>query len=220
MKIEISKEDFEFLKDLQHELNTQPNDGNADPVFWGVLESEEVGVPDGCGDPYITYDDGKWSLEEAVQAVEEYLAEENNEDFDDEWAEVDKRDIQSVFDFMQETLKWKNVYDVVEFRTVDKLCENTGAFLTKRACKQYIEKYKYNHCNPRTYAMTAFRNFELERLLKILKTMELKEEVEDEEPVNRLQQSYERLGFSGSADLSESFNDIFKNILGYNENTL
>ena len=70
MKIEISKEDFEFLKDLQHELNTQPNDGNADPVFWGVLESEEVGVPDGCGDPYITYDDGTFFASFAPYLIE------------------------------------------------------------------------------------------------------------------------------------------------------
>lgn len=31
--IQISDEDYEFLKDLQHELNTQTNDGNADPVY-------------------------------------------------------------------------------------------------------------------------------------------------------------------------------------------
>ena len=44
------------------------------------------------------------------------------------------------------------------------------------ACKEYIEKCHYNHSKPHTYAMTAYRNFELERLLNILKTMELKED--------------------------------------------
>lgn len=34
----MTKEDIEFLRDLQHELNTQPNDGNADPVFWGIIQ--------------------------------------------------------------------------------------------------------------------------------------------------------------------------------------
>ena len=116
MKIEINKEDYEFLKDLQHELLTQENDGNADPVFWGVMEKKEVSVPDGCGDCS------------------------------------------------------KIVYDV------DELCRFTGAFITKRACKEYVEKYAYNHSQPRTYAMTAYRNFELERLLNILKTIDLKDE--------------------------------------------
>ena len=73
MKIEISQEDYEFLKELQHELNTQENDGNADPLFWGVEETcEECRGADGDfgGDPYIRYDDGKWTLEEAVAEVE------------------------------------------------------------------------------------------------------------------------------------------------------
>jgi hypothetical protein len=38
MKLEISRDDYEFLKGLQHELNTQTTDGNAQPVFWGVSE--------------------------------------------------------------------------------------------------------------------------------------------------------------------------------------
>lgn len=31
-KIELSKDDAAFLKDLQHELLTQTNDGNAQPA--------------------------------------------------------------------------------------------------------------------------------------------------------------------------------------------
>ena len=38
MKINISQEDYEFLKNLQNELNVQGNDGNADPVYWGISE--------------------------------------------------------------------------------------------------------------------------------------------------------------------------------------
>ena len=36
MNIDISKDDLDFLKDLQHELNTQDNDGTSDPYI-GVL---------------------------------------------------------------------------------------------------------------------------------------------------------------------------------------
>ena len=70
MKIEISQEDFEFLKELQHELNTQPTDGNAQPVYWGVMETETVGVPDGCGEPIIYMGDGvTMELEEVVEYI-------------------------------------------------------------------------------------------------------------------------------------------------------
>lgn len=179
MNIEISQEDYEFLKDLQNELNTQENDGNADPVFWGVEETvEECRGGDGeyGGDPYITYDDGKWSLEEAVEEVEEEL--KNNPEYSDgwlhkEWEEVDKSCAEDVYEFMTDMLHWEGIYGVAYVENVKRVTPFTGAFITKRACKEYIKKYGYNHNDPHTYAMTAYRNFELGRLLKILKTIKL-----------------------------------------------
>lgn len=176
MKIEINKEDYEFLKDLQHELLTQENDGNADPVFWGVMEKKEVSVPDGCGDcSKIVYDDGAWDLKEAVEEVNGCISE-YSQDVQEAWGNVDKSDISDIYYFMTETLKWNNVTGLFDFKEIDELCRFTGAFITKRACKEYVEKYSYNHSQPRTYAMTAYRNFELERLLNILKTIDLKDE--------------------------------------------
>ena len=179
MNIKISQEDYEFLKDLQNELNTQENDGNADPVFWGVEETvEECRGGDGeyGGDPYITYDDGKWSLEEAIGEVEDEL--KNNPEYSDEWLhkeweEVDKSCAEDVCEFMTGMLHWEGIYGVVYVENVKRVTPFTGAFITKRACKNYIEKYGYNHNDPHTYAMTAYRNFELGRLLKILKTIKL-----------------------------------------------
>jgi hypothetical protein len=77
---------------------------------------------------------------------------------------------------------------MLEVRLVDvekrsEISRQTGAFLTKRACKEYIDCYGYNHVQPHTYAMTAYRNFELEHLLKILKTMEFKDNQPVAEPV-------------------------------------
>ena len=70
-------------------------------------------------------------------------------------------------------LHWEGIYGVVYVENVKRVTPFTGAFITKRACKNYIEKYGYNHNDPHTYAMTAYRNFELGRLLKILKTIKL-----------------------------------------------
>jgi hypothetical protein len=58
MKIEVSKEDYDFLKELQHELNTQDTDGQADPVYWSVMESREVLTLQYDGDARIPFDDG------------------------------------------------------------------------------------------------------------------------------------------------------------------
>lgn len=173
--ISIRQEDAEFLRDLQHELLTQTNDGNADPVFWGVIETREDAAPEGCGDPTIYMGDGgTMTTEEAVSYIENdylrHLSEENQE----EWAEVDKNDMDDVVRFMNDNLDWHEVRVVwTEMRS--RVSEETGAFLTKRACQEYISRFGYNHSRPHTYAMTAYRNFELARLLKILKTIEIKE---------------------------------------------
>ena len=166
--ISISDEDYEFLKDLKHELNTQDNDGTADPVYWGVMEEEEVWAPEGCGYPKVTHDDGSWTLEEAVEVVNEII-HEYEPDIQDEWKEVDKDYVNEVADFMRERLKL-DYCDVVwaETKEVINYIQGGSAFLTKRACKDYIKRYSYNHNKPHTYAICAYRNPELAKLLKIL----------------------------------------------------
>lgn len=169
MKIEVTQEQYNFLHELQHELLTQPTDGNADPVFWGVMEEKEIGVPDGCGEPRIYLGDGVVNtLEEAVAYVNEWIEDGDNvikyvwDDVDKEWPE-DVADFIKTYIDMQCRVVW-----------VDKkweLSDETGAFITKRACQEYIDKYGYNHSNPHTYAMTAFRNPEYEKLLNLLKTI-------------------------------------------------
>lgn len=177
MKINLTDEECEFLKDLQHELNTQETDGSAQPVFWGVEETVEEcrgEYGDWGGDPYIRYDDGKWTLEEAIEEVNENIID-YPQDIISEWEDVDKTCVEDVYEFMSERLKWDTVYGVVYIEKVERITPFTGAFLTKRACKNYIERYGYNHNNPHTYAMTAYRNFELQKLVNIIKNLTFEE---------------------------------------------
>ena len=177
--IQISDEDSKFLEDLQHELNTQTNDGNADPVYWGVMETREVGVPDGCGDERIYLGDGGTeTLEGAVAYIAEYIVDDEDMEA---WNEVDKTNIDDVVRFCHDKLDNPQVR-IIDVAKKSEISRQTGAFLTKRACQQYIDCYGYNHNQPHTYAMTAYRNFELERLLKILKTMEFKDNQPASEP--------------------------------------
>ena len=118
MKIEISQEDYEFLKELQHELNTQTTDGNAEPVFWGVIETvEDVTDGDYDGEPYITYDDGKWSVKDAIEEIEQAMTSEFYDIDDDakeyrlqladeeEMAENFEGDLKSAIAFVKENLE-------------------------------------------------------------------------------------------------------------------
>ena len=172
--IQITDEDYEFLKDLQHELNTQTNDGNADPVFWGVMETKEDAAPSGCGETKIHLGDGYVAdIKEAVRYVGEYLPELSDVDRMT-WEDTDKDDIEEVADFIRNVMNHQA--DLIEVEERSFISRETGAFITKRACQEYIRRYSYNHSKPHTYAMTAYRNFELARLLKILKTMEMKEQ--------------------------------------------
>lgn len=169
--IKVSEEAYDFLKELQHELRIQENDGTADPLYWMVEEEETVGVPDGCGDPIIYMGDGgTMTTEEAVEYIEEEYLKDLDKDSKEEWAEVNKDYMEDVVRFMNDVLGWHEVRIVWE-RKQNVISRETGAFITKRACKEYIQKFGYNHTNPHTYAMCAYRNFELECLLKILKNM-------------------------------------------------
>jgi hypothetical protein len=166
--IQISEEDYEFLKDLQHELNTQENDGNADPVYWGVMEHRMEPAPEGCGDAIIYMgDDATMTTEEAVEYINENIRN-YDEELQEQWKDVDKNCMDDVVYFIHDEM------EISECRIVwqeekEFISKETGAFITKRACKEYIEKCHYNHSKPHTYAMTAYRNYELERLLKILR---------------------------------------------------
>lgn len=169
MKIDVTQEQYEFLKELQHELLTQPTEGNANPVFWGIMEEKEIEVPEECGEPRIYMGDGVVAtLKEAVAYVDEWI-EDGDNITKEIWDEVDKECPFDTADFIK-----TYIYMQCRVVWVDKRSElstYTGAFITKRACKEYIEKYGYNHPNPHTYAMTAIRNPEYETLINILKTI-------------------------------------------------
>lgn len=170
--ITLPFEDYHFLKELQQELNTQDNCGNADPLYWGVIETKDIGVPAGCGEPRIYFGDGITNtLEDAISYIDDYVTKEHRE----EWNNLDKTNMDTVVDFCTNVLGANDVR-IVYVDTHSELSQMTGAFLTKRACQEYVDNFGYNHPHPKPYAMTAFRNFELERLLKILKTINFEEE--------------------------------------------
>lgn len=174
----MKKEDIEFLRELQHELNTQETDGQAAPRFWGIMETVKRPSPEGFGEPvFYNGDEGLTStIEEFVQTIEEnYL--EDNESLKSLWEEIDKSDWDDVKDFANDELEL-NV-EIVYVEDSENISQQTGCFLTKRAAKRYLEQNYYHHENGRTYAMTAWRNPEFERLLNILQSMNIDDIKED-----------------------------------------
>lgn len=180
----MKKHDIEFLKNLQNELLTQTNDGNADPVFWGIMETVESIVPSGCGKKcqVVTDCHDIVDADNYVNYIEDNYKSNFTDTILEEWEDLKN----TPFTFLSEYVDFVNEYlnlehYIVEIDDVDKLSQNTGAFLTKKAAQEYIQKYGYNHNRPRTWAMTAFRNFEYENLLRIIKELDFSKIIEDNE---------------------------------------
>lgn len=180
----MKKEDIEFLRELQHELNTQETDGQASPRYWGIEETREYVCEEGIGTPYVySYvGEGKYCLKDYVEKINEEVKELSKEHhiFEEAWDSIDKDDVNEVVDFANDYLRKPYKYDyIVWIDTWLEVSEQTGCFLTKRAAKQYLENNYYHHNNGHTYAMTAWRNPEFERLLNILQTMNINDIKED-----------------------------------------
>lgn len=169
-------EDIKYLIELQNRLNNQENDGNADPLFWGVIEERKVPAYPGCGD----------GTELVIESEGNYQDDELSElkEWMDDTGYFNECELDSIYDLndAKEALDGKGIdCEIYSYRTENVLSKTTGAFLTKEACQHHIKRNGHNLCKPRTYAMTAFRNFEYEQLLKILKTADFESLLEVKE---------------------------------------
>lgn len=182
----ITKDDISFLKTLQTELNTQPNMGNADPVYWGIMETSEQPTSEDYADSTVIVDESgdivARDLEDAVQ----YLKDAMDEDMDDivYCAMLDERTCVIRYRHAPEE-RCGSLADVIE--SLDSSLGDTfglrlgylresheirkdSLFLTHKDCEDHLKAYGYNYKpDAHAYAMTAVRCYEYERLLRIIR---------------------------------------------------
>lgn len=166
----MKREDIEFLRDLQHELNTQEHDGQAAPRYWGICQTHYEIRPIGYGDELrVAVDDMPLMTKDEFK---EYL-DEHIEDFDSQELGFMEDDIDTLVEYAE---NYGIDADIIEV-AVDKthIGEDSNVFLTKRAAQEHIKRNHYHYDAPRTYAMTAWRNPEFEHLMRILQTMNIDE---------------------------------------------
>lgn len=169
----LDKDDIEFLQELAHELNTQDVDCCADPVFWGVGDYRVSS--DNEGEYCCLYDTQNCEpiFEEHIDSIDD-LKETLINDFDVVEEYIKDFQISDLLEYAVEELDGLEIrnYDLEHFIT-----DQTGAFLTKRAAKKHIEGNKHHYTNKvHTYGMTAWRNPEFERLIKIIKKFDTKKD--------------------------------------------
>lgn len=180
--------DLDFLAGLQREMNTQDTLGQRDPRFWVIMDydyraaapDEEPGyvleVTDGC-------DYARYSIAELTRAAYEDVLENGGEEASAEWLEdmcvepvtdpVDGTytlhrlpgfDLEYVCEgyFSPRCSQW--VHQVKEPR----IAVNT-MFLTQAAASAHLKDNRHHYDDAaHTYAMTAWRSPQVERLYGIL----------------------------------------------------
>jgi hypothetical protein len=170
------KEDILFMKELQNELKTQENDGQASPRYWSIMDYKWVVTAEGHEDRVILYDSDACETMELDEYVDEILSGERREEFsEDEIEELkwehDHGSPSDVYDWVEKYDDETRYYPVYE-EQVSFIVPNT-MFLTKEEAKKHLKANSHHYSSKaHTYAMTAWRAPKMERLIKILETFD------------------------------------------------
>ncbi len=183
----------EYLSALQKEMNTQDDLCQADPRFWVIVGTEKTyGYEDGYADGAELVDvDGDTvatDMESATAYIRDELLDGINEadgiqrevrfsdgifhatiiiSWDDEW---------EYLECMEDVADWLNSngykYMAVNYKCNDKAYPGT-MFLTQKAAERHLRENAHHYpADAHTYAVTAWRNPEVERLWEILRQVD------------------------------------------------
>lgn len=194
---QITREDIEFLADLQNEMNTQPHLCQADPRFWAIMDYEyrKAGEDDDVTRICVLSDD---SAIEYFDVPSMLLAayEDARDLYDDEgvadW--LDRYGLKRV-ESEDGTCKIEWEYGYGTNYGLEKVCE----YYTSSRCDTFILEAKYRVVAPNTmfltlaeaeahlranyyhydteahtYAMTAWRSPQVEQLVQLLHEVDFK----------------------------------------------
>lgn len=169
----MKKQDIEFLKDLQHEMLTQDTVCQANPRFWVVREKRRsYGIEDGFEDGIEVVWDSE-TLARDLKELYEFL-KEDKEDLDIQYCEnyvsIDGEnfyDIKDLVGYMKEELEYNDDLYIANYREDYVIVPDT-MFLTKRECEEHIERNHYHYSEPHSYAMTAWRSPQVEKLFDVI----------------------------------------------------
>jgi hypothetical protein len=171
-----TKEDIHFLKELQHELKTQENDGQAAPRYWSIMDYKWEVTEEGHEDRVSLFDGDACETLDLDEYVDEILNGERKDDFTgEELSELEYRkeygSPSGVFDWIKEYDDGNRYYPIYE-KEISFIAWDT-LFFTKKEAKQHLEKNRHHYSSKaHTFAMTAWRAPKMERLMKILETFD------------------------------------------------
>jgi len=181
----MKKEDIEFLKELQYEMLNQDKVCQANPRFWVVMQTvKEYWVTDDTDGIFVyCKNDAEGVFEGCIEELKEWIEElDGIKDlkfdvcyveftFDnEEYAIGNADDLQRFLDEYDE-----DNYSVGEYRNKYEIVKDT-LFLTNRECKEHIKANHYHYSkDAHSYAMTAWRSPQVQRLYEILEKTDWRE---------------------------------------------
>lgn len=157
----LSKEHADILAGIQEELRANEVDrieesGQASPVYYGIIDRERYVTAEGWHDDVVYYDTAsccELDDEEIAQYIDEYT--ERHEECDRDYAAE----------------HWREDYDEIDERYVAycPFIAKNRMFLTRAEAEAHLESNYYHYTDwAHTYAMTAWRSPQVERLLNVL----------------------------------------------------
>lgn len=155
--IEIDDELLQFAQETAHELKTQDNRHTDTPIF-RIYEEIKVEKRDGCGDHIARLD--YEGAEEHYCSTCQKILEDNDQDFDklppigEQGCDCNYID-EAHWTYDVDLLPAQGGYDGV-------------AFVTEKAAQEYLKANHYHFTNGVVYAESAFRNWELKGLMKLV----------------------------------------------------
>lgn len=170
----LNKDDMNFLKRLKEEMVNQETDSQASPRFWVIRDYEWVDTGDRYYDRisvYIPRDCENYELYDFIENIEEYYGMLSEELIKEArllnsavvtLTQNQKEDV--CLDWIRNNLEAEIIYE----SHIPSIVPNTF-FLTKREAKEHIKANHYHYSDRvHTYAMSAWRSPQVERLYKII----------------------------------------------------
>lgn len=171
----MKKQEVEFLINLQKELKTQTNDGNASPVFWVIRQKEDHITDYDFGEKTrYTHNDGDCTEFKTLENLRYFLDEELDSI---EHCET----LDEAFDIILADFNDYGYYSRYETVSIASIKPDT-LFITKKEAQKHLEENRHHYnSTAQTYAMTAWRSPEVETLWKVLRTVDFNSLKEEEE---------------------------------------
>lgn len=176
--------DVMFLAELQKELNTQPNMGNADPVFWAIAQDEEYPTAEDYADGCVVVDSEDGST--VAHDMAEFAAFLDNDEIDEvtgctvfnnsctiKFENGEKTSAYGLAEMIGELEDYGiGRFELRYYKKQHEVVKDT-LFLTHKDCEDHLGSYGYNYKpDAHAFAMTAVRSPRYERLIRLIRTVD------------------------------------------------